>query len=248
MKKVLLFAGLLLVLTATVAMAGGVNVSWKNFCWGDEGSINNLTWACASNSNTNIRMTCSFMVDQSRTDFGGAGVYLEGMSSTPAVPDWWKVGDADAQGCRVNGMSSYADYSVLPADIDGGVCSFAFGENTPSGGLGAMMWDGNRMHANAAWATAADNTINAGKQYFICQFRVAATATLNGTCTGCSTPVIWALNKVNVGYFGLLDPVTLDTVIPGGNQCLSWQNATLDCGLPVPARNTTWGQVKSLYR
>jgi hypothetical protein len=244
MKKTLLLAGLLLALTATVAMAGGVNVSWMNFCWGDEGSTNNLTWACSSNSNANIRMTCSFIVDETRTDFGGAGIYMEGMSEAVSVPDWWKTGDGD---CRNNAISSYSDYSVLPADIDGGVCSFAFGENTPSGGLGAMLWSGNRMQANAAWATAVDNTLNAATQYFICQFRVSATGTFNGVCTGCTSPVVWALNKVNVGYFGLLDPVTLDMVIPGGNQCLAWQSSTLSCGL-VPARNTTWGQVKNLYR
>jgi hypothetical protein len=28
------------------------------------------------------------------------------------------------------------------------------------------------------------------------------------------------------------------------NRCIYWQAPTL----PVPARNTTWGQVKSLYR
>jgi hypothetical protein len=33
----------------------------------------------------------------------------------------------------------------------------------------------------------------------------------------------------------------------GGNRCLSWNNPTTDCTL-VPARPTTWGQIKGLYR
>ena len=35
MKKTLLLAGLLLALTASVALAAGVSVSWGNDCWGE---------------------------------------------------------------------------------------------------------------------------------------------------------------------------------------------------------------------
>jgi hypothetical protein len=59
--------------------------------------------------------------------------------------------------------------------------------------------------------------------------------------------------------FGLYDIVLgsisspdkhLNYVVEGGNQCLVWQHAFTGqpCNAPVPTRNTTWGQVKSLYR
>jgi hypothetical protein len=43
-------------------------------------------------------------------------------------------------------------------------------------------------------------------------------------------------------YEMLQEPLT------DGNQILKWQHSTLICEAPLPARNSTWGQVKSLYR
>jgi hypothetical protein len=66
-----------------------------------------------------------------------------------------------------------------------------------------------------------------------------------GTCDGCLLPAIWGLKKIDWTTPTTVN--TLDLPYDGGNQCLTWQGSTLACGL-VPTRNTTWGQVKSLYR
>jgi hypothetical protein len=57
---------------------------------------------------------------------------------------------------------------------------------------------------------------------------------------------LWGLTKIGVAMPAAT--LYLDAPYTNGNQCLSWQTSTLPCAKPVPARNTTWGQVKSLYR
>jgi hypothetical protein len=245
MKKTLLFAGLLLALTASVAMAAGVGVSWKNFCWGETGSSSNLTWACNTNSNVNIRMTTSFKLDTPMPTFGAVGVYMEGMTEAAAVPDWWKLGDATTSDCRNGTILSMSTDGTVLANGGGDVCLDVWG-GIGYGGVGLYSWDGNRMHMNGVWAVGAGIPIAANTEYFAVQFRVTGARTV-GTCTGCLTPAIWGLQKISVeGFGGDIRP--LDMPYAGGNACLTWQSSTLPCAAPVPARNTTWGQVKSLYR
>ena len=112
MKKTLLFAGLILALTASFAMAAGVSVNWKTACWGEE-PLTNLTWTCTTNSNLNIRMTTSFKLDADYPGFVGVGVYMEGMVEAVAVPDWWEMSNMDATDCRYNLFTMSADGSVL---------------------------------------------------------------------------------------------------------------------------------------
>jgi hypothetical protein len=242
-----LVAASLLALSPSAAAAEGVAISWKNFCWGEEGSANNLTWLCNSNTNTNVRMTCSFKLDAATPDFNGVGVFLEGMTEASAVPDWWKLGAAETGDCRAGAISVSADGSVL---ANGGtdVCIDPWTPNGGgNGGLGLYSWDTNRMHANAAWALADAIPLEANVEYFALQFRVSAEKTVGG-CAGCLIPVIWGLSRID-----WTTPTTinsLDICYTGGNQCVTWQNSTLPCGVcnPDDARNTTWGQIKSLYR
>jgi len=244
MKKTLLFAGLILALTASVAMAAGVSVSWKNFCWGEEGSSSNLTWACTTNSNVNIRMTTSFKLDPPMPTFAAVGVYMEGMTEAVAVPDWWKLGDASTGDCR-NGLATMSSDGSVLGNAGADVCIDPWA-GAGAGSLGLYTWDGNRMHVNGVWALGAAMPLVANTEYFAVQFRIGAAKTV-GTCTGCLIPAIWAINTTSVeGFGGDIRP--LDMPYAGGNQCLTWQTSTLPCAKPVPARNTTWGQVKSLYR
>jgi len=245
MKKALLFAGIILALTASVAMAAGVSVSWKNYCWGETGSSNNLTWACTTNSNVNIRMTCSFKTDVDVPLFNGVGVFMEGQTELASVPDWWKMSNENSSDCRYNLCTVSADGTVL-ANAGGDVCFDPWG-GTGGGGLGLYSWDSNRMHVNAAWASAVEIPLSANTEYFAVQFRVAGGKTAGTAgCTGCLTKAIWGLTKID--YTTPTTITTLDAPYADGNQCLTWQSSTLPCAKPVPARNTTWGQVKSLYR
>ena len=119
------------------------------------------------------------------------------------------------------------------------------------GGIGLYSWDDNRMHINAVWAVA-DPVAARGRDRDTSRPSSASRAakTVGTTaCAGCSDPGdLGAELRSSVGYLGDTSATILDYPYAGGNQCLTWQNSTLPCAKPVPARNTTWGQVKSLYR
>jgi hypothetical protein len=242
MKKTLLLAGLLLTVMATVSSAAGISVNWGNACWGDVPKAD-LTFACNSNTYTGVRMTCSFKPAETKTTFVASDLYMEGMTEEAVVPDWWKLGPTETGDCRSNLVTLSSDGSVLagPDCLD-------LWQGLGGGGIGLYSWDTNRMHINAVWAVADPVEAVAETEIFAAQFRVSTGKTVGATaCTGCTFGACWALNYVQVGYYLELVPTILDQPYVGGNQLLTWQSSTLNCNA-VPSRNTTWGQIKSLYR
>jgi hypothetical protein len=72
-----------------------------------------------------------------------------------------------------------------------------------------------------------------------------------GACANCLKEMGWGLCSVKVS--GTDSYELLVEVLPDGNQCLSWQMHSLACGEGtcsggLPARGSTWGQIRSLYR
>jgi hypothetical protein len=240
MKKTLLFAGLLLVVTASAAMAAGISVNWGTACWGDA-PVSNLTWACNANNYTGIRMTASFKPAETKTTFVATDLYMEGMVEGASAPDWWQLGTG---GCRagqvglINTLGSATDcqeiWSLSPS-------------GSGFGGIGLYSTDADRLHINAVWAIGDPVEATAETEIFAATFTVGTSKTVGGACAGCSTGACWALNYIQVGYFGETTATVLDQPYVGGNQVLTWQSSSLNCSI-VPARNTTWGQIKSLYR
>jgi hypothetical protein len=229
---------LAVLVTATTAASDGYGISWGSTCWGETGSTSYLTWACNSNTNANIRMTCSFKLEQPVSDFQGLALYLDGYSTTSAVPDWWKLGRVETGDCRAGALSVSVDGSVL-ANAGQAVCLDPW-NGAGLGGLGLYSWDTNRMHISAMWALPNPVALEANTEYFALQVRINANKTV-GDCAGCDAPVLWAIHHIEYGSTTanhyIVEPYD------GAPEYLSWQGAT-----KVPTLNTTWGQIKSLYR
>ena len=237
MKKTLLLVAVLLAVTASVAMAAaGVNLTWGSNCYGD-GAVPNNTFQCNSNTGGVAgTLTLSFMTAAIHTDFVAIGFYLEGQSDAVTLPDWWKMGAGE---CRANAITMNTGFPTY-----GGVCTDLW-QSLGGGGIGLYSDDTNRMHLNAAWAMADSITIDPNIEYLAAQFNFSRAKTVGtGACAGCDTKAIWSIYRLEIGF--LSHPTEMLT-FPLANQCVTWQTSTLSCTL-VPTRNTTWGQVKSLYR
>jgi hypothetical protein len=245
MKKTLLLTGILLALLAPTALAaGGVNINWGTGCWSDGTPLNDLAFACNTNTGT-ARMTCSFAVSADQPNFVGIELDLEGATEPATVPAWWQLG---ADQCRPTAISTTADFTGGP----GPTCIDPWAGQA-SGGLAIYdwgpLWGGNnRAHILVVYAVPADSPIplTAGVEYYAAQVRISYLKTVgSGACDGCASPMIWGF--YNMKSAELLQYEMLWEPLSGGNQCLTWQSSVLLCGI-VPTRNTTWGQVKSLYR
>lgn len=251
MKKALLLTGLLLVLVAPMTMAAsGVSLNWGNACWGDlPQSL--MTFACNSNTApANWKMTCSFMLDSDAPDYINFDTFIEGVSATGAIPDWWKL--SVPTDCR--GAISLVYTNLAGAYAGGGAaaCADPFGgAGTGGGGYGYLVpgvqiqMEG--IYTLAAGVPVAGNTESYNNTVTIKNGKTVGAGALS--CAGCQTGMVFGLYETDIGLESG-QSIRLTEAFPGGNQCIVWQApfAGQPCNAPVPARNSTWGQVKSLYR
>lgn len=242
-------AVVLLTACAAPAFAGGVAMSWGDYCGLSNGGPWLLSWACSSDTTTRIRATCSFMPDESHPDLIGLTVYLEGMTESATVPDWWRF---DAGGCREGALTLSTDGSAMVGGAEACIDPWA---GLATGALGDWVVDGYHIWTTATCTLAQPVAIEAGLKYFACQFRVDARETVGGECWGCIVPTLFGLRSIELRFAAGEEPEVLEWPFPGDARCLNYQATTIYpsywvCGVGpiVPVRNSTWGQIKSLYQ
>jgi hypothetical protein len=95
-------------------------------------------------------------------------------------------------------------------------------------------------------ATDPDHPFDAkpGIEYYAGNLTILNSKTVGtGACTGCSRPLGWYVSLITVaGLAGRRDDLTAP--LPGGYRWVIWN----DPAQIVPARSSSWGQIKSLYR
>lgn len=246
----LLLTLIVMVACATPAVAGGVAMSWGDYCSLSTGGYSNLTWACRSDTFAKIRMTCSFVPEQSHADFIGARVLLVGMAEVSAVPNWWQLGTG---GCREGSLTLSTDGSNMAGGQAACIDPWA---GQASSHLEDWWVGDSHLYVTAACSLAQPVRIEAGLKYFACQFRLDARKTTTGECRGCPTPVILGVRSIELQFAGGGDPELLEEPVPGDGRCVGFQGPVSlsdernDCFWYeiLPARGSTWGQIKSLYR
>jgi len=245
MRKTLLFTGVLLALLAPMALAGGVNINWGAGCWSDGTQLDDLFFACNTNTGS-ATMTCSFAVGWDQPEFVGIELELEGIMDQAVVPAWWQMGSGD---CRNSAISTSANFLSAPQVGCGDMW-----QNLAVGGLAIYDWGpslghDNRTFVRIAYAVPSETPIplTADVEYYAAQVFISYQKTVgSGACAGCAAPMIWCLRSVKSAE--LFQYELLSDPLPDGNRHLWWQNSTIPCCYCVPARSTTWGQLKSLYR
>ncbi len=255
MRKALLFGGVLLLAWSAAATAAGVNVTWGSGCWADLHS-NLQTFACDTNTGPAIRMTVSFQVDADIPDFVGMTAYVVGRTSVATMPDWWMLSPGQcrpAPGFSANFTGAPYNTSANCSDIwqgqgSGGLTVYA-DHLTPGWNV-----DPNVAQMSGTFLLAEPRALRAGTEWYACQFlfdRSSSTGT--GACARCTIPMTWKVHKLRLfSSQSYLDLVDED--LEAWNACAFWQATTVPCAWwdswvepPVPARNATWGQIKSLY-
>lgn len=249
MKKLLL-SGILLALTASVALAGTLNLTYGAGCWADGTPLTSRTFACNSNSG-NFSMTGSFIPTVAKNDWAGMSAILDGHTLEGVnLPDWWQFSNTGA--CRQASMSTSADFTTAPGGcLDiwlgaavGGIAAYQTTLFPPPAPLNVP--PPNRFRLKIGYVLASNQVIPAdGSEYYGFRVTINNTKTMGTpSCAGCATPLTMVLEEIgSTGEASGVEKIT----VPASNGCLTWQVGGPDCGA-TPARNSTWGQVKSLYR
>ena len=108
-----------------------------------------------------------------------------------------------------------------------------------------------RIVAAIAVPASAVGPVDADVEYFSFNLAINNQKTVGtGACTGCSVPVCLVLNSIKLTQgVGIGDFKIGDAGAPGSN-IITWQGGAVGGGgcAATPAKNATWGSVKSLYR
>jgi hypothetical protein len=240
-RPLIRLACLALLLLPLRAQGAGVRVTWGTVCYA-ENPVTLQTFACDSNTEpVGWPFTMSFMIDTPMDDFVGVEITIQGFAGVPTLPDWWKLGAGSD--CRASSLSYQSD---LTAVADSACQDWTGGQAFQ---LLGYSWDTNRAHllAGAALDAAHPFPLEANVEYYAGTITILNGMTVgDGACAGCSSGMAWSLDLiVAAGLGGRRDQ--LDVPMPGASQCLFW-NAPDWFMCYVPIRNTTWGQLKSLYR
>jgi len=267
MKKILLTAAMLC-LTASLSLAAGLNLYWNSSiqCPASPTADNiNQDWDCVTLPDANTGsfiIVGSFMPNLPIVGFTGIDCVIDGQ--TPGdVPAWWQMGNVGA--CREASILPGAPTGTLTAPC-AGTASTRLWTTTASGGLTAFQTAlyppplpldppaANRFRIKVAYSLAGPraNPLNVLVQYNAFNLTIdtnnSAVDVENGVefaCAGCEVGATMVFNQVYTVGAVAEDFITNQLT----NRCITWQGgAGAGVCAATPARNSTWGQVKSLYR
>ncbi|MBI5708712.1 MAG: hypothetical protein HZC42_00150 [Candidatus Eisenbacteria bacterium] len=248
MKRLLLLSGALLVLGASAAAAApGLNLAWGAGCWADN-PVNTKTFACNTNTG-NAQITASYTPTADQTFFVGIEAVLDfQFDGALTVPDWWSFFEAGT--CRQTSLSTSADFTAAPGGCTdawfglgaGGIAAYQTATSVPHD---SSVTTPGRSRLKVAYALADASPLTGGTEYYAFRATINYLKTV-GVCTGCSTPATIVLNQIKSAEGA---PANTSEIIinEGINRCITWGSSTVPC-IAVPTRNTSWGQIKSLYR
>ena len=242
MKKTLILTGAALALAVSMAAAEGVNLSW-NDCGLNGAPVTSFT--CNTNTGTPFPLVASFQSPGVLNAFLGISAQIDLSSNSPTLPDWWKHGTGMCRGA-----------AALSVSFDFSTSTFLCNDVWQGQAVGGYLYESgfsvpNRARLLIQCAVPLGNEIvldDVSEHY---AFRASVTRTKSsgtGSCAGCVEPVCIVLNEIQ-----LFQPDELNNSpkvsTPLGRNYVTWQTASVPgCPLSTPTRNSSWGQVKSLYR
>jgi hypothetical protein len=244
MKKKILMTTALLALTVGVASAAGLNLGWVD-CAGLGAGAANRSFACTSNSGTNI-LIGSFVAPSGLTEVTGFAAILDLQTSAGSLPAWWNFGV-----CRLTtAMLHSASFAAGPFSCFDYFAGGATGAGVYITGAGAP----KQARIKEGWALPSSSTgigpIDVDTETYAFQILINnSRSTGLGACAGCGLGACIVFNEILVtnrpgnpnGNKTITNPATRSHV--------TWQSGTgVLCPDATPARNTSWGQIKSLYR
>jgi hypothetical protein len=250
-SRILLAVALTATLAAPrVARSGGaLDMAWSS-CAGNGSIVTNLAFDCLSNTGSGT-LVCSFVPPANVIQFAGAELLVDLISHATPLPAWWAL--QSPAGCRAGSVSLSTAYGGGAGCLDlwagtSGLAAVA-GYGTGAFNLSTINAGNVSQYATLDIALAAPTgapvSVTPGLEYFLVNVVIDhARSAGAGSCAGCFDPVCLSFTRMLVSQPGQPD-TWLST--PGANSLVTWQGAGADCSA-VPARRSSWGAIKSLYR
>jgi hypothetical protein len=225
---------------STCAHAAGLSIAWEDCRLGS--GLANQAYGCQSEL-VELQLYPAFVLEADVDSVYAFELVIDVDVAAAELPAWWRM---ESGGCRANGWSADITAASSCGDPWQGQGVAAFQGWLP-GEPGGVARHGRLLIAVAAspgtWATLAPDVAWTAA-------RVLLRTNKTLTCGGCSTPACLVFNSILLRRLPgtSVETVTLSVPESAGAERISWQGGSgADCQ-SVPARRTTWGAVKSLYR
>ena len=235
---------------------GSLSMAWDHCA--AEGGVSNRNNTCTTNSGSNS-LIGTFRSPIDFFNCVGIELTVEVLSSYATMPSWWQLWNTTS--CRPNGLAVNFAYASQPqtscidpfsAQAVGGIAAYQVGFN----GIPNLA----RIRMVQAVPPQFLTTIQAGTEYLAFELLLRNTNTVGtGSCVGCDAPTCLAFTAARLVAN---DNTQVD---------LTWSDPSFatgyQCGLLVPghgpgsvtvcitdpncvtaSRNSSWGQIKGLYR
>jgi len=232
---------LLFSMAATAHAQGGVNLRWSDCASGI--GFTHASFACATNTGTHT-VVASFVPPPGVTALGRTAIALRICAETPSYPAWWELFNPGS--CRP---------SSLVWTSPGGVSCLNPWEGAPVAGsiisVGPGLGTADRLvYADSHTADGSGHAVDPTLEYEAVRLVIDHDHTVGtGACAGCIAPVWLVLEQVDLFMTDGSPPIHLTMPVQG--LYATWQSTIYTwppCLIPTPARNRTWGEIKSLYR
>jgi hypothetical protein len=262
MKRLLPVATLLAALAVTIAAGSASAQTGINLAWSDCGSSGTVdkTFACATNTGAPESLFGSFYTPSQLDHFISVEGVIDIISQVSTLPNWWNFRSSAPAGCR-NGASSVngdfglnsncdgTNWSAIPSG--GPTFTYPFPVNsTQSVSSLADSLRHARIKVVLAVPGASETVIVPNTHYYAFKLNITHAKTVGtGSCAGCAEVMCLVLNQIRIVQPAGSPGGNIDVTTPNINTTCTWQGGpgAATCNL-VPARRTTWGQVKGLYR
>jgi len=249
MKRALLafaMVAAMLVVVSSARAQSGVNLSWTNCA--ALGGLQNRTFACTANVGNHV-LAASFVLPADVARVAGDVVVMDLISQSSPLPPWWNMVFAGA--CRPSSLSiqtydgvdgtTCGDWAQNQASMN--IASYEVNPAQPGVGPNTA-----RIKQLNAVQQASEQDLVANHEYGVFKLTMNSQLSVGSpSCAGCADPVCIVLNSVEVDTETGVGNTFLLTGTSVGSNIVTWQGAGANCQA-VPVRNSSWGQVKALYR
>jgi hypothetical protein len=234
-----------LVLLTAVALVFAVHPApcpAQSLAWTDclPAGQSSMSFACDRNTGEDV-LVGYFVAPYGITRLASIEANVDFQAGGSQLPDWWAFSTCAA---RSDALSLGLDFSGFTACSDYWQGQ-AFGDFRVLVGYGGPTRQ--KIVVTASMDGSAVGPLVSGRSYYAFALHVSHAGTVGG-CGGCSGGACFALNSITLHQVAPLSAVTLANTYDFATWQPGGYPTAPDCRGAVPARATTWGSIKSLYR
>jgi len=243
----------------SMAFAAGIDLSWDD-CVVGGAPQSNRTFNCAANANYNLHF--QFKLPQGLPGFVSMTAYADYQNTTGTpLTSFWRYEPGSCQQTPTQkgasifddlGTSSLFSPACLPS-ADGGAYEDAWGGNGAGGTETINAFGIDFRRPGNGYFVLLDYRADglafplAGSPANYWAFRVNFKTHNRGACAGCTDQGILLFQRLSLESNDGTPVMNLDNA-DKGVVCTTINGGPAGLCPTVPARSTTWGQLKSLYR